>query len=166
MINSIRQNFTRAYRAWENFTRNERQRVLVLTSTIYAIKEETEQMALALGVAQSCRASIDTCNGECCRLHFPKTFTAVDFLIAIEGLTPECRENLTHRMMGDPLQDRKCIFLEPNGCLLSFKNRPMVCTNAYPCFVNREYWGFKESGNQRARLVFNELDRLIPSVDY
>ena len=164
-MRGIRENYFQALNARGRFTREEKQRVQGLLSDIFAIKEETEQKALALGIAQSCRASIPVCKGECCRLHFPKTFTAVDFIIAVEGLAPAQIENLTNQINRDQPQNRKCMFQKPDGCLLAFYNRPMVCTNAYPCFMSRAYWEFKEDGNRRAKPIFGALERLILSND-
>ena len=51
--------------------------------------------------------------------------------------------------------------LVPGKGEISFKNRPMVCTNAYPCFSGRDYWEFKEAGNRRAKPIFKQLEAII-----
>jgi hypothetical protein len=159
----IRQNYAQALSEWERFSKDQRQRVKKLVEDWYVIKQETEQTAIALGYSSACRRSIEFCRGECCRLHFPKTFSVADFLAIIGSLTPKKREGLTNRILSNRSSGKQCILHMPDGCFLSFNSRPMVCTNAYPCFAGREYWEAKEAGNRRAKQIFKYLSSLILS---
>ena len=157
----IRHNYTTALTSWERFSKDQRRIVQKLAADLYAIKKETEQTAIALGYSYACRTSIEICRGECCRWHFPKTFNEADFLAIIGSLTQTERDDLSHRILGSDSQSGQCALLMPDGCFLSFRSRPMVCTNAYPCFAGRAYWEIKEAGNRRAKPFFKELNDLI-----
>jgi len=158
----IRLNFTRALSTWERLSNSQRELVQKLAEDLYEIKKETEQTAITFGYSSVCRASIAVCRGECCRLYYPKTFSAADFLVIIGSLTPRECEELAHRiLLGSSVSNGKCILLMKDGCILSFKSRPMVCTNAYPCFAGRVYWEIKEAGNRRAKTLFESLNDLI-----
>ncbi|MBW1849422.1 MAG: hypothetical protein JRJ27_20375 [Deltaproteobacteria bacterium] len=157
----IRHNYTTALTSWERFSKDQRRIVQKLAADLYAIKKETEQTAIALGYSHACRTSIEICRGECCRWHFPKTFNEGDFLAIIGSLTEAERDDLSHRILGSDSQSGQCILLMPDGCFLSFRSRPMVCTNAYPCFASRAYWEIKEAGNHRSKPFFKDLSNLI-----
>jgi len=163
MINGIKHNYSQALHVWESSHTGEKERVQRLAARLYTIKEEVEHKAIALGYAQACVKSIPTCRGECCRFHFPKTFSVTDFLAIIGSLTLEEINELSDRILKTSLQEGQCALLTATGCFLSFKSRPMVCTNAYPCFAGHEYWEFKEVGNRKVKPVLQSLANLIGS---
>jgi len=161
----IKHNYLQALSSWERFSIGQKQMVQKLAADLHTIKKEIEQTAVSFGYSHACRTSIAVCRGECCRLHFPKTFSEADFLAIIGSLTQEERDSLSRRMLENRFQSEQCVLLKPDGCFLSFKSRPMVCTNAYPCFASRAYWEIKEAGNRRAQPIFKRLNGLMLTDD-
>jgi len=124
-----------------------------LITGIAAIKSKIEDRARALGYAEKCRRSIAVCAGECCRWHFPKHLSRVDFFAAVFTLPAADRAALTSQVRRTGDRVYQCPLLLSDGCIFSFENRPTVCTAAYPCLAGSGYWEYKE----RFR---NELTRL------
>jgi hypothetical protein len=123
--------------------------------TIMTLKNEMEAFADQKGYAKACRRSIPHCRGECCKWHFPKNLNHIDFFIAIFHMTPAQQQSLVHLILSN--SNEYCPILLKTGCFLSFEQRPVTCTNAYPCFNNREYWIEKEKKNL---LFFKEMNKL------
>lgn len=160
-MEDVKHNYIHALGIWKTFSEAKRHAVKNLAAELYAIKKETEKMAIAFGYAQACRTSIPVCNGGCCRHHFPKTFSDAELLAVLGGLTLVERERLSQQILRGSSKDKQCMLLTTDGCFLPFKSRPMVCTNAYPCFVSKEYWKHKEVGNRKAKPIFQALKNLI-----
>ena len=55
----------------------------------------------------------------------------------------------------------QCPILLKSGCFLSFEQRPIICTNAYPCFADRSYWVEKEKVNVFFKKAIDELETII-----
>ncbi len=52
-----------------------------------------------------------------------------------------------------------CPILTETGCFFSFEQRPVLCTNAYPCFNDHSYWIEKEKKN----ILFKKAFKLLES---
>jgi len=122
---------------------------------IIALKYEMETIAAQKGYSQSCKASIPTCRGECCKWHFPRNLTHVDFFIAILFMPKEQRAALAKLICNN--KNNQCPVLLKTGCFLSFEQRPVLCTNAYPCFNGRSYWIEKEKKNIQFKKAIDAL---------
>jgi len=122
---------------------------------IIALKYQMEAIAAQKGYSQSCKASIPTCRGECCKWHFPRNLTPVDFFIAILFM-PEKQQAALAKLIGNN-KNNQCPVLLKTGCFLSFEQRPVLCTNAYPCFNDRSYWIEKEKKNIQFKKAIDAL---------
>lgn len=126
---------------------------------IISLKYEMETFAGQKGYSQACKRYIPTCGGECCKWHFPKHLTPGDFFVAVFRMPKEEQALLTKLILnsgGD-----QCPLLLETGCSLSFEQRPVVCTNAYPCFNDRSYWEKKEKMNTRFVRAFDALSAIL-----
>jgi len=124
------------------------------------IKFEINNEARNLGYARRCRAFIPICGGACCKWHYPKNLSARDFFIAICTLSQNELYRLIRHMEGFGYGARRCPFLCEDGCFFSFEDRPIVCTNAYPCFTGEKYWIFIEERKERVQAIFQDLGSL------
>ena len=122
---------------------------------IIALKYQMETVAAQKGYSQACKASIPTCRGECCKWHFPRKLTHVDFFIAILFMPGEQQAVLAKLICNN--KKKQCPILLKNGCFLSFEQRPVLCTNAYPCFNDRSYWIEKEKKNIQFKKAIDAL---------
>jgi len=123
---------------------------------IIALKYQMETIAAQKGYSQACKESIPTCRGECCKWHFPKNLTSVDFFIAILFMPEEQQAALGKLIYSN--KRNQCPVLLKTGCFLSFEQRPVLCTNAYPCFNNRSYWIEKEKKNIQFKKAIDVLN--------
>ena len=126
---------------------------------IISLKYQMETIAAQKGYAQACKISIPICRGECCKWHFPRNLTHVDFFIAIFYM-PEEQQAALATLIGNNKKNQ-CPVLLKTGCFLSFEQRPVLCTNAYPCFNDRSYWIEKEKKNIQFKKVIDALDAAV-----
>lgn len=132
-----------------------------LIAALMSIKTKIEERARALGYAERCRRSIAVCAGECCRWHFPKRLSRVDFLAAVFNLQAAERAALTTQVRTAGDRFYQCPLLQRNGCIFSFENRPAVCTVAYPCLAGSDYWDYKERFGKDINRLREALGELI-----
>jgi len=125
------------------------------------IKNKIEARARALGYAEKCRQAIAVCTGECCRWHFPKRLSRVDFFAAAYNLPVPARAALTEQVQKADERIYQCPLLRHDGCFFSFENRPAVCTVAYPCLAGSNYWEYKERFREELNRLRKTLGRLI-----
>lgn len=125
---------------------------------IITLKYQMETIAAQKGYSQACKASIPTCRGDCCKWHFPRNLTHVDFFIAIFHMPEEQRAALAKLICSN--KKNQCPVLLKTGCFLSFEQRPVLCTNAYPCFNDRSYWIKKEKKNILFKKAIDALDAI------
>ena len=123
---------------------------------IISLKYQMETLADQKGYSLNCKRSIPICKGECCKWHYPRNLTHVDFLIAIFNMGEEQKALLSKKILGAKYDH--CPMLLKTGCFLSFEQRPVLCTNAYPCFSDHSYWIEKEKKNI---LFKKEFDRIL-----
>ena len=125
------------------------------------IKTRIEEKAKEKGYSDTCKASIPICQGECCKWHFPKNLSEVDFFIAIHKMSARKISlllNLLSRNAGSPYQ---CPLLTENGCIFTFDERPLVCTIAYPCFAGQSYWNHLNAEKTKIRSIYNDIENRI-----
>ena len=132
-----------------------------LVAKLGEIKRRIENRAASLGYSEHCRQSIPVCAGECCVWHFPRDIDRVDFLVALTGLAAAERAALVEQVQLAADLSHKCPLLREDGCILTFDNRPVVCTNAFPCMAGSEYWQYKETFREDTEDIRAELNRLI-----
>ena len=132
-----------------------------LISDLRAIKQKIEVRAATLGYSERCRESIATCRGECCRWHFPKSLSVVDFLVAVFTLAPDERKALVKQVEAASNRSYQCPLLRKDGCIFVFENRPVVCTSAFPCLAESAYWHYKETFREEIDKLRAALGRLI-----
>ena len=135
-----------------------------LVAKLGQIRRRIEDRAAALGYSERCRQSIPVCAGECCVWHFPRNIDRVDFLVAITGLSAAERAALVKQVQATDDSSCRCPLLREDGCILTFDNRPVVCTNAFPCIAGSEYWQYKETFQEDIEDIRAELNRLIDSI--
>jgi hypothetical protein len=132
-----------------------------LIAELGAIKRHVEDRAASLGYSERCRQAIAVCRGECCRWHFPKTINRIDFFIAVLGMADTEKEAVVKQVQPVDDQAYRCPLLREDGCIFSFANRPLVCTNAFPCMAGSDYWQYKETFRKEIDKLRAALDRLI-----
>jgi hypothetical protein len=128
---------------------------------IVSVKYRMEHQAISRGYSQACKNAISTCHGECCKYHFPRNLTPVDFLIAIVDMPDRRQKALAELIAGN--NKHQCPMLISTGCFFSFEQRPVVCTNAYPCFSDQAYWMEKEKNAIEFKKAFALLSTKILS---
>ncbi len=128
---------------------------------IVSLKYQMETIAAQKGYSQACKTSIPTCKGECCKWHFPRNLTHVDFFIAIFYMPEEQQAAFAQLICNN--NKNQCPVLLETGCSLSFEQRPVICTNAYPCFNDRSYWIEKEKKNIQFKKAIDTLDTAVQS---
>ncbi len=126
---------------------------------IIALKYKMEALAEEKGFSSACKESIPICKGECCRWHFPKKLSPVDFFIAVFQLVSQKQHQLADLMVNN--QKDQCPMLQKNGCFLTFEQRPVLCTNSYPCFNDKSYWRKKEQANLKFKQLFDAIDMAV-----
>jgi hypothetical protein len=144
---------------------NERLRAQAAVKTVNDVRARLYQKAGELGYVDACVRSIPDCKGDCCKWHFPKNLTCIDLFITICGISPEERSALGDRL--DSGRGRyECPFLNPDGCLFSFETRPMVCSNAYPCFAGDTYHHFLEHQRKVLEVPYRLLNDLCQQLKH
>ncbi len=133
-----------ALRVCENMGPGDAAEAEQLIAALGAIKRQVEDRAALLGYSERCRQAIAVCRGECCRWHFPKTINRIDFLIAVFGMTDTEKEAVVKQVQPVESPAYRCPLLCDDGCIFSFANRPVVCTNAFPCMAGADFWQYKE----------------------
>jgi len=88
-----------------------------------------------------------------------KNLTYVDFFIAILFMPEEQQAALAKLICNN--KKNQCPALLKTGCFLSFEQRAVLCTNAYPCFNDRSYWIEKEKKNIQFKKIIDALDVTI-----
>ncbi|GBC60259.1 hypothetical protein DENIS_1210 [Desulfonema ishimotonii] len=157
---AMHKNLIIAMEAFQIMAEKERQAVEKIIREILAVKYHMENLAADRGYSQACRDAIPTCRGECCKWHFPENLTYVDFFIAIYNMPVEKQNELSELILDN--RRHQCPVLMKNGCFFSFEQRPVACTNAYPCFNDRSYWEEKEAQSVLIRKAFRAVSEIVP----
>lgn len=126
---------------------------------IISLKDQLESIAAQKGYSNACTSSIPICKGDCCKYHFPKNLNYLDFFIAIFYMNTDEVEKFANLILNN--KKNQCPILLETGCYLSFEQRPVACTNAYPCFADRSYWLEKEKKNILFKKAIDELETIM-----
>lgn len=132
-------------------------------SRIITLKNQMEAIAINKGYSQACRASIPICNGDCCKWHFPQKLNHIDFFIAIVHMSEDQQIKLAQQVFNN--KKNQCPVLLKTGCFLSFEQRPILCTNAYPCFNGRSYWVEKEKKNTLFKIEIDSINAILKKLN-
>jgi hypothetical protein len=124
--------------------------VTPILEDLFLIKTDIEARAVELGYSRNCKANITICRGQCCKWHFPENLDAVDFFVALREMESPRRSELFILLQQKEEGSFQCPMLKEDGCFFNFRQRPMVCTAAYPCFLNTSYWTFQ---NEKAQTI-------------
>ncbi len=141
----MHKNLLIAMDGFKNFAQKEMDIAASHIKKIQSLKYQMEAIATQIGYSQACKASIPICKGDCCKWHFPKHLNHIDFFIAIFHMSEYQQEKFAQLIFNN--EKNQCPVLLKTGCFLSFEQRPVLCTNAYPCFADRSYWIEKEKKN-------------------
>ena len=135
-----------------------------LINKILKVKFEIEAFAETFGYPDRCRNSIADCRGNCCRWHFPKHLDEVDFFLSIWELAPPNCQNLLNLFKSKPPNFYYCPMLQTDGCFFSFKERPIQCTIAYPCFAQKNYRNYASQQMAVLDQLKNDLKEILYNV--
>ncbi len=156
----MHENLIIAIKAFQTLSKESRQVAEKHVNEIISLKHQMESIANQKGYSIRCKTAIPICKGECCKWQFPKNLTHVDFFITIFNMPKEEQDALSKIIL--LTNNTYCPILLKNGCSLSFEQRPVICTNAYPCFNNRSYWNEKEAKIILFKKEFDSLEGLLP----
>ena len=126
---------------YNQLNKNDMAFALKAINKINTIRYQVYGKAMELGYVNKCINSISVCKGECCKWHFPKKLGLPDLFITVCGSSSTELAVLEDQIIFDNGK-YQCPVLRGNGCLLSFDNRPLVCSNAYPCFSGELYHNY------------------------
>lgn len=158
---SMYQSMEEALYACEELYPQSRKMALKRAEEVQSIKYEIGDRAEKLGYKRICRDSIPICRGECCRWHFPQNIGAVDFYLALLRLSRKGRSSLVRKLQDTENKSYQCPLLCEDGCFFSFNERPIVCTNAYPCFAEREYWELIQTKKKRIKNLYFSMEEIL-----
>lgn len=156
---SMHANFVAAMDVFRKLPEKSIPAVEIQMNQIITLKYQMETIAGQKGYSQACKTSIPICKGECCKWHYPRRLTPMDFFIALFHMTQKQQTELSNIILRT--DNNYCPILLKDGCFLSFEQRPVLCTNAYPCFNDRSYWDEKEKKLILFKTAFNSLEALL-----
>ncbi len=160
---TMHENLILAMDGLKTMTQETRQAAQKYVNEVISIKHQMESIAKQRGHSKRCMTAIPICNGECCKFQFPKNLTHIDFFITIFNMSDEEQDALSNTIL--QANNDYCPILIQNGCFLSFEQRPVICTNAYPCFNDRLYWNEKEAKSNLFKNSFDSIDDLLPNIN-
>jgi len=122
---------------------------------IVTLKHRIESIALQKGYSRACRDAIPVCRGWCCKTHYHRQLSPLDFFLAAYQMSGEQQATLVRQIAAGGSSG--CPLLLASGCMLTFEQRPVCCTAAYPCFMDRAYWLEKETIKKQIKPLFESL---------
>lgn len=125
------------------------------------IKYQIEDKAQKLGYSKACRESISDCKGQCCIRYFPQNLCFIDFFLIVCGLSKTKLLQLNDHLLNFQNNKYQCPLLKKNGCFLDFDTRPFFCTNAYPCFIQNQYWQFLAVKKKEIQAIYYFLNNFL-----
>lgn len=128
---------------YNQLNENDRAMALKAVYKINSIRHQLHEKAMELGYVKKCIDSMPVCKGQCCKWHFPKNLNYLDLFITLCSISSEEQKALEDQIAFDNWK-YECPVLRENGCSLSFDSRPLVCSNAYPCFLGDSYYELLE----------------------
>jgi hypothetical protein len=154
----------RALSAYHNLKNTDKRKIAINIGDLLGIKARIEATAVEKGYTEACKTSIPICKGECCKWHFPKNLSMVDFFIAINSMSPTGVTSLVHGLTENTGTQYKCPMLKEKGCIFSFEERPVVCTIAYPCFAGQIYWEYHQKEKKRIENIYGDIENIIRPI--
>ncbi len=161
---TMHKNLVIAKTAFRRLSEKELQTVEAKVKEIISLKYQMESIANQKGYSDNCKTSIPICKGECCKWQYPKNLTHIDFFISIFNLSEKQQTALVKLIL--TTKNDYCPILTQTGCFLSFEQRPIPCTNAYPCFNDRSYWHEKEKKIVIFNGIYRTLENIVPFNHY
>lgn len=149
-----------AIRLYHQLGDKHRALALEAVNKLNRIRRQLYEKALELGYVAKCKDSIIVCKGECCKWHFPKNLNCRDLFVMVCSVSADKQSILADQMTFNN-EKYQCPLLLENGCLLPFDSRPLVCSNAYPCFSKDLYHKFLEKQKKRIDVQYRFLDNLL-----
>ena len=125
------------------------------------IKYRIEDKAQKLGYSKACQESIYDCKGQCCTWHFPENLCFIDFFLMVCDLSKTKLLELNAHLLNFQNNTYQCPILKKNGCFLDFDTRPLFCTNAYPCFIQDQYWQFLAVKKKEIQSIYFFLNKFL-----
>lgn len=126
---------------YDQLHEDDRGEALRAVNHINRIRYRIYEKAMRFGYVTKCRDAIGVCKGDCCKWHFPKNLSYPDLFIIVCSISAEKQKALKGQIVFDNGK-YQCPILRENGCSLSFDSRPLVCSNAYPCFAGGAFYDF------------------------
>ena len=154
----------RALHAYQNLDDNQTEQVKITIDKWQNIVARIRARAQELGYSQACQNHISTCKGQCCKWHFPKKLYDVHVFISVNGLSSEESKSLVDLLSDITNEAYQCPMLMENGCFLSFENRPILCSSAYPCFTGQVYQDFLEQEKTELKGLYEDMENMIKTV--
>ncbi len=155
----MHENLIIAMNVRNTMSKESKQAAQVHVNEVISLKRQMESIADQRGFSKRCKTAIPICKGECCKWQFPKNLTHIDFFITIFNMPEEEQKTLSKIIL--QANTDYCPIVLKNGCFLSFEQRPVICTNAYPCFNDRSYWVEKEEKIILFKKAFDSLEELF-----
>jgi hypothetical protein len=149
-----------AIRIYNQLNENDMAVALKAVTKINRIRYQIREKAAELDYVNKCINSIGVCNGECCKWHFPKNLGLPDLFVTVCGSSSTELAVLKAQIVFDNGK-YQCPVLRENGCLLSFDNRPIACSNAYPCFSGELYHNYLERKKKEIDVQYILLNKLF-----
>ena len=154
----------RALNAHQNLDDRQTEQARIKIGKWQNIIARIKARARELGYSQACRNNIPTCKGQCCKWHFPKIIYDVHFFISVNGLSMAESKRLVDVLSDTSHMAYQCPMLMANGCLLSFENRPVLCSSAYPCFAGNVYQDFLEQEKDKLGRLYEDMEDMIKTI--
>jgi len=145
---------------YKRLDEKDRTRALGAINEVNHIRHQIYEKAQRLGYAQQCIDSIPVCKGSCCKWHFPKSLGLLELFITVCSISIEAQAALA-RQLALNSGKYQCPVLRNSGCLLSFDSRPLVCSNAYPCFAGASYHEFLKKQQKKIHVQHVLLKEIL-----
>jgi len=149
-----------ATKTYHQLHANDRADVLKTVYNINSIRHQLHEKAVELGYVKKCTDSMAVCKWHCCKWHFPKNLNHVDLVMTACSISSEEQRALEDQLAFDNGK-YECPLLGEKGCSLSFDSRPLVCSNAYPCFLGDPYHGFLEKQRNGINIQLTLLKEIL-----
>ena len=142
---------------------NDRTKALETVNRINRIRYQIYKKAKELEYVEKCLDAIPVCKGECCKWHFPKNLTYLDLFITACCISTE-EQTALKKQIAFNKGGNQCPLLLESGCFLSFGSRPLVCSNAYPCFAGKSYHRFLDNQKKELNAQYTVLRELTQPI--
>ena len=153
----------RALNAYQNLNDHRMRQTKITIERWQKIIARIKARAEELGYSKACRDFIPTCKGQCCKWHFPKKIYDVHFFISLNGLPTGETQKLIDLLSDTTKSAYQCPMLMENGCFLSFENRPVLCSSAYPCFSGKVYQDYLQKEKKVLERLYEDFEKIIIS---